>query len=76
MRLEAMPKAVVEVYVLVLQAHGGELGKGMSYKGGGLGDNMCGGLKGRFMYAHIQCTDSIVLHPHMRDLVSWVWGWV
>ncbi len=25
-RLEAMPKAVVEVYVLVLQAHGGELG--------------------------------------------------
>lgn len=26
-RLEAMPKAVVEVYVLVLQAHGGELGK-------------------------------------------------
>lgn len=26
-RLQAMPKAVVEVYVLVLQAHGGELGR-------------------------------------------------
>lgn len=70
-RLEAMPKAVVEVYVLVLQAHGGELGTLVWFVGMGVEGKGEGNRHG----THLEPTSNTIIPPQAPPSAARPWRW-